>query len=177
LADEAAEDLRNNGDDAVTEDGDWTFFDQLPRMTWKQDAVWRLQMVRTLDDLMADLATGQEPRPRCVGEAVDLDQMISAAEGLVPDAQDVLGRGWAAVAHACPGEAGDEPWETLRDLLFEDRDFGMLFDPALDGVEDDEVIRDRLGMDLRGHIWFRLYPWAQPRDPLRGFRTLPPPSR
>lgn len=43
LADQAYQDVLENGDQAVHTDGTWSVFDEFPKTTWRQNAVWRRQ--------------------------------------------------------------------------------------------------------------------------------------
>ncbi|MBB5960461.1 hypothetical protein FHS29_007085 [Saccharothrix tamanrassetensis] len=65
-------------------------FDEFPRITWRQDAVWRRRAVRSFDDLVADLAAGECPRPRCAAEEMALRLILRCAESVVGD-------GWSGV--------------------------------------------------------------------------------
>jgi hypothetical protein len=55
------DDVAEHGDDPVTDDGTWATLSDYPRITWRQDAVWRRQAARALDDLTADLEAGRAP--------------------------------------------------------------------------------------------------------------------
>lgn len=55
LADHAFDDVIEHGDEPVRQDGQWSMFDQYPRITWRENAVWRRQAARAFDDLTDDL--------------------------------------------------------------------------------------------------------------------------
>jgi len=67
-ADHAFDDVEEHGDDPVANRDRWAIFDGYPRLTWRQDAIWRRQAAPAFDDLNADIANGDCPVPRCFGE-------------------------------------------------------------------------------------------------------------
>ncbi|WP_051766527.1 hypothetical protein [Saccharothrix syringae] len=86
LADHAYDDVTTHGDDPVDpDDGTWSVFDEFPRITWRQDAIWRRRAARAFDDLAADLATGRWPRPTCPAEEMALHLMLRYGEELTDD--------------------------------------------------------------------------------------------
>ncbi|HEY5187189.1 MAG TPA: hypothetical protein VIM19_20360, partial [Actinomycetes bacterium] len=48
--DGAYDDIQVHGADPVP-DGEWLVFDEYPRITWRQDAMWRRQAAPAYDDL------------------------------------------------------------------------------------------------------------------------------
>jgi len=163
----AYDDIQVHGDDPVP-DGEWLVFDEYPRITWQQDAVWRRQAARAYDDLAADIEAGQDPLPRCPGEEMALRLVLEAAAEAVNDG---WGFGMDPVAHL-PGHRDDFDWVAALEQLFEDDDLSDLFDVSLDGVEDPEDAHNRLlGMgDYRPAAWFQWFGGSEPRDPRRPFR-------
>ena len=60
----------------------------------------------------------------------------------------------------------DEDWRAhVEELLFEDLDHELLYDPALDGIEDDEQSQPPGMAPMRFNDWFR---------PFNSDRSLPP---
>lgn len=52
LADQTYEDVVEHGDDPVSDVGMWLVFDEYPRITRRQDAMWRRQAARCLTILL-----------------------------------------------------------------------------------------------------------------------------
>ena len=96
--DSAYDDILVHGDDPVP-DGEWLVFQQYPRITWQQDAVWRRQAARAYDDLAGDVAAGLGPAPRCPAEEMALRLVLEAAAEAVNDG---WGFGMDPVAHLPP---------------------------------------------------------------------------
>ncbi|MBW4717407.1 hypothetical protein [Saccharothrix obliqua] len=169
LADLAYGDVLEFGDGPVDPAGGlWSVFGEFPRITWRQDALWRRQAARSFDDLAADLAAGECPRPRCAAEEMALHLILRYAESAVDD-------GWSGLDTRFAGlpERGDDlDWALLSDVLFTDHDILELFDPGRDGIEDpDDDHNRRLDIgDYRPNAWFTTFDHAQPRDPRRPFR-------
>ncbi|MFY7069400.1 hypothetical protein ACOQFV_26380 [Nocardiopsis changdeensis] len=169
MADEAYDDV-NNGDRTVTgKDDAWMFFDTLPWVTWQMPVQWRRLMARACDDLAEDLAAGREPRPRCRAEEVALFLALESEAQvhleMTQDRED-------ADHEALPEHRDDYTWDFCLDILFEDHDVMLLFDPRFDGVEDpgSELNRLQAMGDMRPQSWFENFGSQDPRDPDRGFR-------
>ncbi len=62
LADQGFDDIVAHGDEPAVDDDDWALFGRYPRITWRQDAVWRRQAARAFDDLTGDVAAGGRGR-------------------------------------------------------------------------------------------------------------------
>jgi hypothetical protein len=140
-ADEAYEDVVQRGDEPVDADGDWMVFDEYPRSTWCQDAVWRRQAARAFDDLAGDIAAGEWPQPRCPGEEMALQLMLRFAEAAVDD-------DWAGFDEPLadlPTHADDFDWELAIEVLFRDGEHPP-------------------------HAWFTAFGDLAPRDGRRPFR-------
>ncbi|QBI56166.1 hypothetical protein EKD16_22065 [Streptomonospora litoralis] len=169
MADEAYDDMEN-GDRPVTGmDDAWMFFGALPRFTWKMPVGWRRLMARTCDDLAGDLEAGHQPHPRCLAEEVvlmlALKNEAQAHWEMVQDRDDE--------AHeALPKHRDDYDWDFCLEILFEDHDVMLLFDPRFDGVEDPDSELNRLQAmgDMRPQGWFNTFAGKDQRDPDRGFR-------
>jgi hypothetical protein len=59
LADQGYDDVTRHGDGPPVDDNAWALFNRYPRITWRQDAVWRRQAARAYDDLTEDIAAGR----------------------------------------------------------------------------------------------------------------------
>lgn len=168
FADRAFDDVCEHGDEPVRDDGSWGLFDRYPRLTWRQDAVWRRQAARSYDDLTTDLQAGHWPRPTCAGEEMALHLVLNDAPEAVQD-------GWSGVEHILPSlkkHPDDFDWDMLSEVLFQDHDILGLFTPSLDGVEDPTSDQNTaLGIgDYRPSAWFATFANMNPRDGRRPFR-------
>lgn len=168
LGDNAYDDVVNNGDEAVTDTGDWSLFHRYPRLTFAQDAVWRRQAARSFDDLSDDLEAGAWPRPTCPGEEMALHRIVNEAEAAVSDA-------WWGDLEAISSEGthdDDYDWDMIREAFFQDLDILSLFDESLDGIDDpDSELNSNTGMgDYRPRSWFASFGNMTPRDGRRPFR-------
>lgn len=139
-----------------------------PRITFKQNAVWRRQAARCFDDLATDLEAGELPVPRCVGEEMALRLMLSWARDTAADDQELL----AQTVAGLPKHREDYDWDMLFEWLFQDDDLSTLFNPEEDGIEDPDAATNQfLGMgDYRPHAWFDWFLNVDPRDGRRLFR-------
>ncbi|WP_051466240.1 hypothetical protein [Pseudofrankia saprophytica] len=167
LSDEAYDDVERHGDDPV-DDGDfWLIFDAYPRITYRQDAVWRRQAARTFDDLADDLKAGRRPSPRCPGEEMALHLALHEASALLDDPDMITGS-----VERFPPHPGDYDWDTCVDAMFKDTDILGLLDPSRDGMEDpDDPVNRELGIgDYRPSAWFQTFRARKPRDGRRPFR-------
>lgn len=170
LSDEAYNDVDERADEPVeaNEAGNWSFFGRFPRVTWGMDAEWRRQASRACEDLSDDLAAGKWPHPRCTAEEMALHLAIRDAPGYLEMCQE------AEEDHheALPSHPDDYDWGMCSEVLFQDHDVLMLFNPGLDGIEDpgDDLNRDSGMGDLRATAWFTFFNNLEPRDPNRGFR-------
>lgn len=168
LADQAYDDVLEHGDEPVDDATFWLVFNEFPRITWRQNAVWRRQAARSFDDLSDDLAAGTWPQPRCPAEEMALHLILRSAESAVDD-------DWAGLTGRyadLPEHDDDHDWDMLTDTLFQDTDILALFSKQLDGIEDPDTDQNReLGIgDYRSQAWFECFLNMEPRDPRRPFR-------
>ncbi|RKT87322.1 hypothetical protein SAMN05421805_102257 [Saccharopolyspora antimicrobica] len=168
LADQAYDDVIEHGDEPVENESAWSLFAEYPRVTWRQDAVWRRQAARAFDDLAADLEAGDWPLPRCPAEEMALHLTLRYAQAAVDD-------GWAGFdgpLKDVPEYPDDFEWDALYEMFFQDLDILSLFDVELDGIEDPETETNRhFGIgDYRPQAWFRSFNNMEPRDGRRPFR-------
>ncbi|MCS0605614.1 hypothetical protein NX794_31090 [Streptomyces sp. LP11] len=168
LADQAYDDAHRLGDQFLPDAGSttWEVFDRLPPLTWTADHRWRRRMARAFDDLAADLARGKWPEPTCTAEEMALHLAIEDAPTYLED------RPQTDAHHTLPEHGDDYSWDGCSDLLFQDHDVLMLFDPKLGGIEDpQDPTNQSMGMgDLRAAAWFAPFGSHSVRDPRRGFR-------
>lgn len=153
----AAEMLPDQGREDIDEDDParWLLFDRYPRITHGRDAGWRRRALRAYGDLAAIINSGQFPRPGCTAEEMALWLIIELAAAFEQD-RDAWPTIWSEL-QALPATADDFNWDELREDLFEDHDFLMLYSPDLDGIEDplDHVNTQlRIGPYLRPQDWF-----------------------
>jgi hypothetical protein len=168
LAERGYDDVVEHGDDPVTDDNEWALFNDYPRITWQQDAVWRRQAARAYDDLAEDIEAGRWPRPTCPGEEMALHLILQDA----PNAVDDGGTGLDDTLLRLPEHPDDYDWDMASEVFFQDHDILGLFDLGRDGIEDPDSEQNRaIGMgDYRPQAWFRSFLNATPRDGRRAFR-------
>ncbi len=167
LSDQAWQEVSTLGDQLAQRNAGG-LFGSLPRVTWHQDGSWRRQMAPAFDDPAADCSSDAEVEPRCTGEEMALHLGIARAQDLTRNRPRLVRDTVAGL----PEDRGDFDWGACSDVLFQDHDVLMLFDHALDGMEDPEGdIHQSLGMvNLAPHDWFAAFDPEQARDPDRGFR-------
>jgi hypothetical protein len=168
LADQGYDDVTQHGDKPAVDDDAWALFSRYPRITWRQDAVWRRQAARAYDDLTEDIEAGRWPRPTCPGEEMALHLILE-------DAPDAGEDGWAGLDETLPRlpeHPDDYDWDMASEVLFQDHDILDLFDVEMDGIEDPDSEDNRaIGMgDYRPQAWFRTFLNMGPRDGRRTFR-------
>jgi hypothetical protein len=129
FADEAYDDVDEHGDDPVVEDGTWQVFDQFPRITFGQDAVWRRQAARAGDDLAHDIEAGELPIPRCAAEEMALRLVLRDAAAMVADMAEFVDQ----LVDGLPPHPDDFDTDLLFECLMHDDDLGQLFDADLTG--------------------------------------------
>ncbi|MFI1855535.1 hypothetical protein [Streptomyces sp. NPDC020480] len=154
--------------DAPLRRGEGRVLGSLPPVTLRQNRAWRRQMARCFDDLAADLAETGTVRPLCTGEEMALHLGIDRAKALARNRPRLV----AETVAGLPEDRRDFDWDWCSMVLFEDHDVLMLFDAALDGIEDSSnEINQALGLaNLAAAQWFLPFRPGQSRDPGRGFR-------
>lgn len=168
-ADDAYDDVELLGSEPVTrDDSRWSFFDELPRITWRQDAAWRRRMARTLDDIVSDASAGTLDRMETPAEEMAIHRILPRCEAAIEDS-------WEPIVEdlkKLPSRPDDYDWPELHERLTHDIDIDFLFDPEYDGIEDPESEQNafmRMG-DYRPSVWFTPFGGRGHRDPNRGFR-------
>ncbi|HEY5847260.1 MAG TPA: hypothetical protein VIU11_16295 [Nakamurella sp.] len=163
LFDEGREDL-----DQV-DPNPWGLFERYPRLAKTQNAVWRRRALHSFDDLAADIRRLGTPIPRCTADEVALWLMVDRASAIEED-REAWPTLWSTVIEH-PARPDDFDRPSLRENLFEDTDFLMLYAPELDGVDDpDDEINQSLGIGEHLHPrgWFTLFGGETPRPPGTG---------
>ena len=168
LADQGYDDVAEHGDAPVADDEEWALFGRYPKITLRQDAVWRRQAARCFDDLTGDVEAGRWSRPTCPGEEMALHLVLEDAPIVVED-------GWAGLGDTLPRlpeHPDDYDWDMASEMLFQDHDILDLFEVEMDGIEDPDSEHNRArGMgDYRPPAWFRTFMNMNPRDGRRPFR-------
>lgn len=171
LADEAYEDADQLGDRALAagqHGGDWEVFTRLPQLTWRCGRDWRRNMARAFDNLAEDLEHGRWPQPTCTAEEMALHLALEEAPGHLDEVDDNEDHRHRQL----PVHNDDYDWDACADVLFQDGDVVMLFNPAFDGIEDpDNDVNQAAGIgDLRPDAWFEPFHNVPARDPERGHR-------
>jgi hypothetical protein len=171
MADQSYDDAEGHADEHVDGDADdwsWSVFDRLPRITWRQDRSWRRQFARACDDLTSDIEHGHLPTPRCTAEEIALHLAIQDGPSYLEEQEDTQHQDH----NALPTHEDDYDWDGCSEYLFQDSDALMLYNSALDGIEDPSTVQNKdLGVgDLRPSNWFKPFNNVQPRDQKRGLR-------
>ena len=121
------------------------------------DDVWMERFVACFQALATRLARGRFASSQlasCTGEEMALHLVIDSAEaGLSDDAIPVN-----ESLPADPERDGDFDW--AREVLFRDHDVLLLFNPSLDGIEDDDSDLSQRYMfaNLHPRRWFLPFP-------------------
>ncbi|WP_433229200.1 hypothetical protein [Actinomadura formosensis] len=170
MADAAYDDIQEHDDDPVpeTDDASWGFFTQLPRLALHQPRQWRREMARACDDLTEDLEAGELPTPRCFAEELVLHLALDQAPATLEEKQDLEDKDHESL----PRHPDDYDWSLYSDQFFQDSDILLLYQPALDGIEDPTTPLNKTNGigDMRPDNWFIPFNNVTPRHPNRGFR-------
>jgi hypothetical protein len=159
LGDSARQDVEQFGDAPVTDAGEWDVFGRFPKVTWRQDAAWRLRCAQAFDDMAGDGRAGRWPKPRCPAEEMALHLVLR-------EAPEMGAFGFIAEELArLPAHRDDDDWGMAEQCLLQDLDILTLFGPSLDGIEDPGAdINREFGIgDYRSAAWFNTFRNMQPR--------------
>lgn len=141
--------------------------DELPPIARNRTYEWMARLSNCFLDLRDDiLASGHDPRPLCTGEEVALALAIDYARDTVNEGCFYEeGTEYGDALNSLSQHPEDFDWEMLEEVLFKDRDFEMLYDPKLDGIEDPECAANAfLGcINLHPDDWFKWFRWS-PED-------------
>jgi hypothetical protein len=149
--------LREQPLNATVASSDEVFWmlDGLPtRYANRYDVLFTQEMIVAMVDVTRRFTEGWDALA-CVGQELALRLILDQAEVQLE------------LTEAGPEVGVPEGWRALvEDLLFEDLDHEMLYDPSLDGIEDDRETLDALSAAPMGFAdWFR---------PFNPDRHLPP---
>ncbi len=144
-------------------EGDTQVLDDLPDVVKNRPGSWLEGFRRTCSDLISDIESGGEPRPRCTAEEFVLGLTMTRLEDFVTLNYAIAE---AAVAHL-PASDDDFNLDAAHSELFQDADLDLLYVPALDGFLDDPDLLAREGIQmLQPDRWFEWFANAHPRpDP------------
>jgi hypothetical protein len=119
-----------------------------------QDEWFLRRYARAFDDLNSDLQVGRYPTPTCTAEEIALDLAIQDAERLYHDEGELI----ADLEADLPATRSDYDWNTLQDVLFQDKDY-------------EGLLSHRMSLG-RGEAegWFEEFGNIAPRVRHRGFR-------
>ena len=135
--------------------------DELPNVVKSRPASWLAGFGRVCTDLIGDLDAGRDPRPRCTAEEFVLSVTIERLE-------DLVSGNWS-VATAAVGQVTETDhdfiWDSVRQDLFQDNDLALLYDPALDGLENDPRMAGEGIEMLHPDRWFTWFGNVEPRVP------------
>jgi hypothetical protein len=126
----------------------------VPACISDQDDWFLRRYARAFDDLNSDLEIGRHPTPTCTAEEVALDLAIQDAERLWHEETELV----AALEADLPASRSDYNWDTLQDVLFQDKDYEGLLS-----------YRVPLGQQ-EAESWFDEFGNIPPREHHRGFR-------
>lgn len=151
LADEAYDLVYRTG---MCRDGVLGPLGAVPACVANHDEWFLRRYARAFDDLSSDLEVGRHPTPTCTAEEIALDLAIQDAERLFHDEDELI----AGLEADLPASRSDYNWDTLQDVLFQDKDYeGLLSYGVPLGPEEAEG-------------WFDEFGNVPPRERHRGFR-------
>lgn len=126
----------------------------VPACVAGQDEWFLRRYARAFDDLSSDLQVGRHPTPTCTAEEIALDLAIQDAERIYNDEDELV----AGLEAELPASRSDYNWDTLQDVLFQDKDYEGLL--SYRGPLDPQEVER----------WFDEFGNVPPRDQRRGFR-------
>lgn len=142
--------LREHRDDAEASiDDTWVLSDLPSRFAGKYDSLFAQKFLVALVDVTTRFTRSWQPLS-CVAQELGLRILLDRVEIVADSADVVLDDGWRA---------------DLEELLFEDLDHEFLYDPALDGFEDEKEVQPSDMAPMRFDDWVR---------PFNSERSLPP---
>ena len=127
----------------------WVFSDLPARFAANYTALFAQEFLVAFVDVTSRLTRGWEPLA-CVAQELGLRILLDHVEVVAEAADAALPDGWR---------------RHLEDLLFDDLDHELLYDPAHDGIEEDPAAQPPGMAPMRFTDWFR---------PFNDERTLPP---
>jgi hypothetical protein len=148
------------GDEAP---GQHPAFAQLPPVARRlANLAWLERFITCFDDLSDAVACG-ELQLACTGEEVAFQILLAECRSLAEEVDLDLPAG----VGACPGhgDAFDFDWERVEELICWDLDVCWLWQPDLDGIEDDQGAEHMLvkPVNLHPRAWFEAFDGARRR--------------
>jgi len=146
------------------EEGYGTFTKQLPAIADSQPQEWMSRFVHCFDDIADRIENGEVPYPRCTGEEMALHLILD-------DCAEILALGDSAYEYliaqeldtVLPHHPDDGDTESLRDVMFEDHDVLMLFNPAFDTTDTNPAAAMLGRCNLEPDTWFLPF---RPEEPV-----------
>jgi hypothetical protein len=128
------------------------------------DDVWMERFVVCFEGIAARLAGGRFASSQlasCTGEEMALHLVIDSAEAAVGDETIPLDDSLPADPER------DRDFEWAREVLFRDHDVLLLFNPSLDGIEDNDsdLSQRHMFANLHPRRWFLPFPDQLDLDP------------
>lgn len=147
--------LRSEKDTPASAIEDTWVLSQLPaRFTASYTPLFAQRFLVAVVDVTGRLTKGWEPLA-CVAQELGLRVLLNQVEVVAETADVALDDGWRGY---------------LEDMLFEDIDHELLYNPAYDGIEDDAASQPPGMAPMRFEDWFKLFnedrtmpPYALPR--------------
>lgn len=128
---------------------------------------WLARFENVLFAIEARVAIGEIPLPRSTAEEMALHLTLDQAEEFLEEEDVLPGLSPHDTLMALPAAADELDLDYLREVLFEDHDVLMLFNPTLDGIEDpsSSLARSLRTANLHPSAWFDAFRAANPPDP------------
>lgn len=134
-------------------DVDTILLDDLPPCVRRHaDLAWLHRFAQCFADIRGRLAGGMSGRlAQCTGDEMAVHLTIDFAAAEVRDGAFEADPAYCRL----PWDRYDDDFEGLVDVLLEDIDVLMLFEPAFDGIENDDELQAEFGMaELHPLRWF-----------------------
>lgn len=141
IAIDGVADVERFADTSVDSATGWLLFDKLPEVTWSFDHRWRQRFTHCATALASDVTTIGAPIPRCTGDELMLHLILRLAQTMAHDL--------AVTPINAPAADGDDDWNLLSEVLFQDHDVLMLYD----GFTPDEIT-GMAGVHIDPADWF-----------------------
>jgi hypothetical protein len=126
-------------------------FGSLPISTWKLGQAWRENHLENIQELQQRVSETGGATPYNTAQEIILwealsDAMTATVEGV-----------WEEVLGSLPAHGDDYLWVELRESLYQDQDFRLLFDPRHDGIENDKALAKLGFANLHPRDWFQTF--------------------
>jgi hypothetical protein len=128
----------------------------VPRSAHWQTQDFYRRFARAFEDIAHDIEDGQEPKPHNMAEEIALHLTIDFAANIFADMPEEF----AAFTGGMPVSRFDFDFESLHDLLFQDKDYELAYLGTTASVARPGDLED----------WFENFNYPEPRNRERGFR-------